>query len=580
MIRWPAKGVSRAAVLQALSFAVSFACLLLMCRGLFSWLAHFVFSEPREDMAHGWFVPLFSIALLWLKRQDLAAARGKPSWIGLALALPGVFFFLVGTLGDQVRITQIGAIWLLWTLFYAVWGRRLAKVASFPVAFLLFTVPMSFLDGVTVKLRALIAIVATGLLNGAGIPVERVGTGLYCLSGEGFSLDIADPCSGLRSIFALSALTAAYAYLSQRTLRGKWLLFLCSVPVAMLGNLARIFSIALVARFCGGRVAMGFYHDYSGYVVFLVAVLAILWLGGLVSRLFDGPAKAAGAAVTDAMAATGSPDGPAAPRRLSVASAAPLALFPALLCATWCHILATPPPVQDPDDFIATRLAAIPGYAARYPFFCQEEQCGAVTEADSPDAGPARCPKCGGAVDSVSLAERSILPKDTRFLKCNYYDEATGDAWRVSVVVNGRSRQSIHRPEICLPAQGMSIENGHVTRFRLSGGEALALHCMDVRPRTSSSTSRLGHAYFFVSRRRRAADHLTRILVSVRDRAFLGRVTRWGMVTVSGEEPFDSSPARRAATEAFLSVFLPMLTDRAAESDAAGPEAEGKVPVK
>ncbi|MBR3087070.1 MAG: exosortase-associated EpsI family protein, partial [Kiritimatiellae bacterium] len=167
------------------------------------------------------------------------------------------------------------------------------------------------------------------------------------------------------------------------------------------------------------------------------------------------------------------------------------------------------------------------------------------------------CPRCGGKMASRSLGEADLLPSDTRIMKCNYSD-VLGNAWRVSVVVNGRSRQSIHRPEICLPAQGWSIERGHVTSFELADGTSLPVHCMDIRPRSSASHGRFGHAYFFINPRQTAASHFKRIMISVADRAFARRVTRWAMVTISADEPFDTSDRRRAEMSEFLGAFLPM----------------------
>ncbi len=535
-------------IFQWLSFAASFAILLAMSRGIFGWLAHSVFGEPREDMAHGWFIPVFTLALFWLKRRELRAAAGAPSLAGVFLALPGLLLFLAGSLGDQVRFSHVAAIWLLWCAMYAAWGRAFARLASFPVAFLLFTAPLNFLDFFTVRLRIAIAAASTFLLDGLSIPMRRVGTGLYCLVGEGFSLDVADPCSGMRSIFALAALTAGYAYLTQRTRRGKWLLFACSVPLAMLGNLARIFSIALVGAAFGAKTATGFYHDYSGYVTFLVAVMAMIAVGEAISRWFgDGGAGRGDGAVVP----------PAGGRAGRAMAAAAIAAMPLLLLATWRHVETAPAPAQESDAFIAPALLPLEGYTARYPFFCQNEQCLETVECENPSDAPAECPRCGGKMASRSLGEADLLPSDTRIMKCNYSD-VLGNACRVSVVVNGRSRQSIHRPEICLPAQGWSIERGHVTSFELADGTSLPVHCMDIRPRSSASHGRFGHAYFFINPRQTAASHFKRIMISVADRAFARRVTRWAMVTISADEPFDTSDRRRAEMSEFLGAFLPM----------------------
>ncbi len=544
---------------QNISLLVSFFILITACGGLFGWLGHFVFNEPREDMAHGWFVPIFSFVLLWMKRDDLKKSISCPSFFGYLLTLVGVLLFFVGELGEQVRFTQLGAIWLAGTIFYTVFGKKFAYVAAFPVAFLLFTVPLGFLDIVTVKLRVIISAVASLLLNGAGIPVLRTGTGLQCLSGEGFSLDIADPCSGLRSIFALAALTAAYSYLNQKTTRGKISLFLCAVPVAMLGNLARIISIAVVACLFGQKAATGFYHDYSGYVVFVVALMFVIGLGNFFSKLFkkyenNKPEK-------DTPEHIGT-DNVAAPRvRPRLRDFIVLILLPVTLLSMKVIIKNAPSPTLEGSDFVTDSLKPLPGYSMRIPYFCQNEQCQNLTEAFDGEVFTAKCSKCGSVMDSVSLAEKNILPEDTTFLKANYYD-SMGDAWRVSVIVNGKSRLSIHRPEICLPAQGMSIEEGKVESFKLSNGLKLDMHCMVVRPRTSTSKIRMGHGYLFVSAHDMAASHLKRILIAVRDRVLFRRITRWSMVTVSSEESFTSNSERKEATGAFLSELMPTLFNK------------------
>ncbi len=533
----------RLRIVQLAAAVISLPLLYSLSLRVLWWMA-FVFREPREDMGHGWIVPLFSVALLWHRRRELAASVGAPSWRGLACVALGLFFFWVGLRGDQVRISQIGMFWTLWSLSYAICGGAFARLTLFPAVFLLFTVPLSFLDIFTVKLRFLTSSLAAGLLNGVGIPVVRTGTGLHCLAGEGFNLDVADPCSGLRSIFALSALTAAYAYVTQKTLLKKWILFLCAVPVAVLGNLARIFSIAVVAKFCGQEVATGFYHDYSGYVVFLVGILAVMqigaWLQGKKPKAGDGNVKVQ----------------EPTPLNLDVAATG-LKLLPAvlsvvMLAGTSFYLRALPPPAEEPADFVAAVLPPLRDYRPMYPWFCQNEHCAKVVETESPFNKPEACPSCGSPMASVSLGELTLLPSDTGFRKCHYYD-AMGDVYRVTVVINGRSRQSIHRPEVCLPSQGFSLENGHVVEFRLDNGGTLPMRCVDLRRRDSASSHRMGQGYFFVSSDHLVASHLSRMLISIRDRAFRNRITRWAMVTLFCEEPLASTPEREKAVAAFLS---------------------------
>ena len=535
----------RLRIVQLVAAVISLPFLYRLSSEVLWWIA-FGFREPREDMGHGWIVPLFSAALIWRRRRDLAAAMGAPSWRGFACVLLGLFLFWVGVRGDQVRISQIGLFWTLWSLSYAICGAAFARLMVFPAAFLLFTVPLSFLDIFTVKLRFLTSSLAAWFLNGIGIPVVRSGTGLHCLAGEGFNLDVADPCSGLRSIFALSALTAAYAYVTQKTLLKKWILFLCAVPVAVLGNLVRIFSIAVVAKFCGQEVATGFYHDYSGYIVFLVGILAVMQLGSWLQR----------GSVQSRKSKVESPDNrptvQPSNRPTVMKAGLPAVLSVVMLAGTSFYLHALPPPAEEPADFIVSVLPPLRDYRPMYPWFCQNEHCAKVSETASPFEKPEACPACGAPMAAVSIGELTILPSDTGFRKCHYYD-AMGDVYRVTVVINGKSRQSIHRPEVCLPAQGFSMENGHVVEFRLDNGATLPMRCVDLRRRDSVSSLRMGQGYFFVSGHDLVTSHLSRMLISIRDRAFRNRITRWAMVTLFCEEPLASTPERERAVAAFLS---------------------------
>jgi len=149
----------------------------------------------------------------------------------------------------------------------------------FPCAYLIFCIPLNFLDTISFPLRIFAASASTSILNGLGIAAERSGSAIYSGAAGGFNFDVADPCSGIRSLLAMTALTAVYAYFTQKTLLKKWILFLCAIPLAMIGNMARIATIALVAQAFGERLALTLYHDYSGYVVFAVAIGFMVAIG-------------------------------------------------------------------------------------------------------------------------------------------------------------------------------------------------------------------------------------------------------------------------------------------------------------
>lgn len=243
-----------------------------------------VFNGVMEDLSYGWYVPLFSLYVLWRERRDIAASVGEPTLAALPLLAFSLFIGFLGARGSQIRFEILGFVGMLISLTWTFFGRKTAKQVLFPALFLLFCMPLhSFLDVVTIHLRQLAVAVAYVVMKGVGVEIVRQGTMLASPSGS-FAIDVAEPCSGLRSLFAMAALTAGYAYFTQPTWLRRGALFALSVPIAVAGNIVRIFTIVAIAATCSADFATGFYHDYSGYVVFLVAIALMVACGELVTK--------------------------------------------------------------------------------------------------------------------------------------------------------------------------------------------------------------------------------------------------------------------------------------------------------
>jgi len=485
--------------------AAAFAAMAWGFRALF--LQHMppILNDPAEDMSFALYVPLFSLYVLWTERRKIAESVGEPGVGGLILALPGLAAGFLGTRGAQVRLEIVGFVCLLVAVAWALFGRRTAKAVLFPALFLLFCLPLAtFLDVVTVHLRLLASSTAFGVLRGFGAEVVRRGTMIGALDGS-FAIDVAEPCSGLRSIFALMALTAAYAYFNQPTWLRRAALFAASVPIAVLGNVARILSICLVARYASGEFAMGFYHDYSGYVIFSVAILAMVAAGEAMRRFLGPGPSAEGAAPESAPAAAAG--GVRRFARVAVPAALLALVVPAMVCQS-----ATPE----------------------------------VTVAEAPEVHLGEIPGYESAELGAGEAELNVLPADTRIEK-RMYTAADGSWFQVTLVVGGKSKSSIHRPELCLPAQGFQMTE---PRTASAGGRKwrfITLASKDAPP--------LGFAYtFFNQEGYRTASHTARIFRDVWDRSVLNRVDRWVMVTVNSSAAGDGPLAAIAER---LKGFLP-----------------------
>jgi len=249
------------------------------------------FGSVEEDLSYGWYVPLFSLYVVYREWRQIRESVGEPSLMGLLLSLPFFFIGFLGIRGFQLRFEVLGFAGLLVTLTWAFWGRKTAKQILFPALFLLFCMPLhSYLDLITIHLRVFAVSGAYAILKGLGVAIVREGTMLMSPTGA-FAIDVADPCSGMRSLFAMMAVTAGYAYFTQPTWLRRAILFAASIPIVIFGNVMRIFTIVLTAATCSPEFATGFYHDYSGYVVFLVSIALMVGVGGLITKGAEACAK-------------------------------------------------------------------------------------------------------------------------------------------------------------------------------------------------------------------------------------------------------------------------------------------------
>ncbi|MEI6034627.1 MAG: exosortase/archaeosortase family protein [Verrucomicrobiae bacterium] len=253
----------------------------------------------NPDMQHGFLVLPAIAYLIYEKRKEIAevyeAGNALPGMLVLAC---GLFLFWAGS---QADVTSIGLLSLMVVVVGLVWfffGWRMLLLLSFPLGFFIFAIPIPGLDTmVAFPLRMIMSQTAVSLLDLFGVDVIRQGTGILSApdpllglpAGKRFSVDVADPCSGIRSLFALLMVSALYAHFTLQTWWEKWILFLCAIPLAVAGNLARILTLTLATVAFGSEFAIGknaltepsWFHMAAGYLVFAVALggmIGVAWL--------------------------------------------------------------------------------------------------------------------------------------------------------------------------------------------------------------------------------------------------------------------------------------------------------------
>lgn len=192
--------------------------------------------------------------------------------------------------------------------------------------------------------------------------------------------------------------------------------------------------------------------------------------------------------------------------------------------------------------------------------FCQNPSCQAtVFLSQVPESGT--CPKCGGRLHTMSKIEADLLPSDTEVLK-KQYRSPKGEVVMASIVMSGRERASIHRPQTCLVGQGNEIVHSSVLEVPMEGQDPLDVMVLDMLHRRRLPDGRYHshesyYAYWFVGKGRETPYHITRMIWMASDRIFHNRAHRWAYISVSGNR--DSSGAYKQQIAAFVRDLYPQM---------------------
>jgi exosortase len=235
---------------------------------------------------HGFVVPVFSLFLLWEDRARLAKLQRKPSWSGLVILLFALFALTVGIISSELFLPRISLLFLISgvVVFLAGWEYLLA--VSFPLAFLILMIPSStIISQVTLPLQILASRTASFLLTLAGVSVVREGNIMLL---PGVRLEVAEACSGIRSLFSLVTLAIVYGYLVETKISMRVLLALAAVPISVAANALRIAAAGIVLQHWGIEQAQGKLHTISGWLIFMSSLAMLFLFHCLLRALYPG----------------------------------------------------------------------------------------------------------------------------------------------------------------------------------------------------------------------------------------------------------------------------------------------------
>ncbi len=228
------------------------------------------------NYSHGFLIVPVALYFAWERRARLRAAAWQPSLAGLIIVLGSIATLIAGTLGAELFLTRVSIIGLLAGSVLFVLGRQHLRVLLFPLAFLLLMIPIPSIifNQITFPLQLLASRFGEWTLQLLSIPVLREGN-VIILSNT--TLEVAEACSGIRSLVSLLALGLVYGYFSDPRTWIRVAIVMATVPIAIVTNGARVAGTGIAAHYYGPEAALGFFHEFSGWLVFLVA-FAILFL--------------------------------------------------------------------------------------------------------------------------------------------------------------------------------------------------------------------------------------------------------------------------------------------------------------
>jgi len=257
-----------------------FGALLLVCYAPVLWrLVRQWDYDP--DMGHGFFVPVVAAFIVWQKRHELLALKPSPNWWGLAIVLYAALQLYVATLGAELFLARTAFVLSIIGTVLLLGGTGYVRLLAFPLFLLFFmiAIPGVVYNSITFRLQLLASKVSTDALNLLQIPVLREGNVLELADQK---LSVVEACSGIRSLLSLTFLSLVYGYFFEKKLWLRVVLFLSTVPIAIIANASRVTLTGVLTEY-KPELAEGFFHTLSGWVIFMVGLAILVALHQLIN---------------------------------------------------------------------------------------------------------------------------------------------------------------------------------------------------------------------------------------------------------------------------------------------------------
>ncbi len=238
------------------------------------------------NYSHGFLVPFISAYFIWQQRERLQQLSAKPANSGLVLIAFSLFVLMVGIAAQEYFTRRASMVFLLAGIVLFLLGWQWLKSLALPIAFLFFMIPLPYIiyDAMAFPLKLFVAKFSVLTLKLMGVVVLREGN---IIMFPNTVLEVADACSGLRSLMSLLALGVALAVLTQKRKIAMIVLIVLTVPIAVVTNMFRVIGTGYLAQYYGTAAAEGFFHEFAGMGVFLLAMVLLFVASGVLRKVLN-----------------------------------------------------------------------------------------------------------------------------------------------------------------------------------------------------------------------------------------------------------------------------------------------------
>jgi exosortase len=244
-----------------------------------------------DNYSHGFFIVPLAIYFAWQRRDAIAAAPVRPSLLGAVVVAGSLFLLAAGLLGAELFLSRVSILGTIAGAILFLFGWNLLRLLIFPLAFMLLMVPLPAIifNKIAFPLQLLASHVGEYTVRSLEIPILREGNVLILANA---TLEVAEACSGIRSLVSLFTLGIVFGYFVDHRPWVRTVIALSAIPVAILANGLRVASAGVAAHNFGTAGVEGLFHEFSGWVVFVIAFLMMFALQRLLQRLLPPPAPA------------------------------------------------------------------------------------------------------------------------------------------------------------------------------------------------------------------------------------------------------------------------------------------------